>query len=127
MKRQSKAFGVKLPRLKTLKKIVQNAPTGLKTCKILFVVAESANSKGLTFLSTPEILGYRPMNVKIAFGAAALALALVACGGKKEEAAPAPAAAAPAADQAAPAAAPAAGEAEKAPAAGEAEKAAPKQ
>ena len=45
-------------------------------------------------------LGYRPMNLKIAFGAAALALALVACGGKKEEA--------PAADMAAPAAAPAA-------------------
>jgi len=112
-----------------LKKLLEISPTSEKTCKILTVVAESANWKGLTFLSTPEILGYRPMNVKIAFGAAALALALVACGGKKEEAAPAPAAAAPA-EQAAPAAAPAAGEADKAPAAapaGEAEKAAPKQ
>jgi hypothetical protein len=53
------------------------------------------------------------MNLKIAFGAAALALVLVACGGKKEEA-PAPAAetaapatAAPAATDAAPATAPA--------------------
>ncbi len=45
------------------------------------------------------------MNLKIAFGAAALALALVACGGKKEEAA-APAVAAAPADAAAPAAAP---------------------
>jgi hypothetical protein len=60
-------------------------------------------------------LGYRPMNLKIAFGAAALALVLVACGGKKEEApapaaetaAPAAAPAAPAATDAAPATAPA--------------------
>jgi hypothetical protein len=73
-------------------------------------------------------LGYRPMNVKIAFGAAALALALAACGGNKEAAPAAPAAdaapaaaapAAPAADAAAPAAdaaAPAAGAAPAAPA-----------
>jgi hypothetical protein len=42
------------------------------------------------------ILGYLKMNAKI-WGAFAVALVLTACGGKKEEAAPAPEAAAPAA------------------------------
>jgi hypothetical protein len=71
-------------------------------------------------------LGYRQMNVKIALGAAALALVLAACGGKKEEVVTPAAAPAPAADTAAPAAAPAAPAADAAaPAAGAAPAAAP--